>query len=156
MRDSTLPENVDARFWSKVAITPGCWLWLAYKDRAGYGRINVRQEDGQHRPEIASRIVWRLLRGPIPAGLEVLHNCPDGDNPACVNPNHLWLGTEPENQADKIAKGRQKPGGNFKLTPEQVAEARWLHQAGAGPRLLGRKYGINHGHMSRILRGLSW
>jgi hypothetical protein len=87
------------RFWAKVQKGPGCWLWTAYRNRDGYGQFRVGG-----RMSKAHRVSWMLHFGPIPGGLDVLHRC---DNPDCVNPSHLWLGTDADHTADKVAKGRQ-------------------------------------------------
>jgi hypothetical protein len=95
------PE-VEARLWAKVDKTPTCWLWRGAKSR-GYGRFKV---DTVHAPRV-HRIVWELTHGPIPTGLSVLHRC---DTPACVNPAHLFLGTQRDNVYDAIEKGRHRIG----------------------------------------------
>lgn len=90
------------RFLSKVIKSDsGCWIWIASKDKDGYGRFSFSGEDIS-----AHRTSWLIYKGDIPEGLHVHHNCPGGDNPSCVNPNHLWLGTQADNIADKVAKGR--------------------------------------------------
>ena len=91
------------RFWSKVAKGDGCWEWMAARDRKGYGMFQV----GVGKTARAPRFAWELAHGPIPAGLHVLHRC---DNPSCVRPDHLFLGTAADNNADKVAKGRQARG----------------------------------------------
>ena len=142
------------RFWQKVAITPGCWLWIAYKDPDGYGRFGIR-EGKKSTPALAHRISCVIHNGDIPDGLNVLHNCPDGDNPSCVNPDHLWLGTISENQQDMVSKNRQRHGGNYKLTTDQVQRAFSLRKEEIGVRQIAREIGINSGHASRLLRGKS-
>lgn len=87
------------QFWSKVNRTEGCWLWAGSKrSEMGYGSFVVRG-----RSFAAHRVSWELTHGPIPPGLKVLHKC---DVPACVNPDHLFLGTDKDNHQDKAAKGR--------------------------------------------------
>lgn len=94
------------RFWEKVLVAGpnDCWLWLATKSR-GYGQFWLSHRHA----ELAHRVSWFLTYGVWPE-LNVLHNCPNGDNPACCNPAHLWVGTHAENSADMLAKGREAKG----------------------------------------------
>lgn len=94
---------VEQRFWEKVDRRGpnDCWLWTGCKHGHGYGSFNNRVG-----PKAAHRFSYQLHNGPIPDGMCVLHNCPDGDNPTCVNPAHLWLGTQADNIADMQKKGR--------------------------------------------------
>lgn len=90
------------RFWAKVRKSKGCWEWTGAKQHNGYGFIHT----GGHvirRPLRAHRASWELHYGPIPAGLWVLHRC---DNPSCVRPDHLFLGSRSDNMKDCAAKGR--------------------------------------------------
>jgi hypothetical protein len=77
-----------------------CWHWTGARNTFGYGRMTHKG-----RLEVAHRLSWESFRGPIPAGLSVLHRC---DNPSCINPDHLWLGTYSDNLRDAWAKGRHK------------------------------------------------
>jgi len=96
---------VEIQFWAKVQKQPGengCWLWTGSKDHKGYGHFWY-----QRHVMLAHRLSWQWTFGTIPPETPcVLHNCPDGDTPNCVNPAHLWLGTVDENNADMRAKGR--------------------------------------------------
>lgn len=93
------------RFWLKVVKTPCCWLWTGYRKTAdGYGSIGSGGKNGQVIK--AHRVSWEIHNGAIPDGLHVLHNCPGGDMPACVNPNHLWLGDHDANMKDMWRKLR--------------------------------------------------
>lgn len=95
--------SLTQRFWSKVCIADGdnCWLWTSGLTIYGYGSFGV-----EGRSEKAPRVSWVLTYGPIPNGLHVLHRC---DTPACVRPDHLFLGTPLDNIRDMIAKGRKAP-----------------------------------------------
>ena len=103
---TTTPE---IRFWPKVDKSGDCWLWTACLDRKGYGRFGMPERGWI----AAHRYAYILANGPIPDGLHVLHRC---DNRRCVNPDHLWLGTNADNVADRVAKGRTSRN---HVTPEQ-------------------------------------
>lgn len=138
-----------ARFWSKVKKTSGCWLWMPPPDVYGYGQIAV----GDRRVMKAHRVAWILTHGPIPDGLKVCHHC---DNPPCVNPygdKHLFLGTQGENLADAVTKGRLVFGrGARKLSDEAYREILAAKGYGVG-RALAKKYGVTHTHISLIRNG---
>lgn len=102
------------RFWERVQKSSGCWLWSGFRDRAGYGRFK-----GPGNIQHAHRTSWVFERGPIPKGLFVCHHC---DNPPCVNPEHLFLGTSADNTRDRDRKGRQARGERHgsRTMPEMV------------------------------------
>ena len=91
----------------------GCWIWMGYVDKHGYGRISVPGEPGAR----AYRVAWESKNRPLARGECVLHRC---DTPACCNPEHLFVGTRLENNVDKARKGR----GARKLTNEEVVRIR--------------------------------
>ena len=97
-----------------------CWIWLKYKNHSGYG-VYGRTVRGKTKLFLAHRLSWMLYKGKIPKGMCVCHTC---DNPPCVNPNHLFLGTQLKNIQDRTKKERSAKGsnniGNKKLTEEQV------------------------------------
>lgn len=115
------------RLVRRTRKTPaGCIEWAGRTFWDGYGRITA----GGPRPQKylqCHRVSFAAFVGEIPAGFLVLHNCPAGDNPRCVNPTHLWLGTPADNTADMIAKGRDNFGGRHskpKLTDQAIAKAK--------------------------------
>jgi hypothetical protein len=125
-----MTEKQIARFWAKVKILgpEDCWEWQASKDQDNYGLVRI---DGSCLK--AHRVSWQLTYGLIPKGLFCCHHC---DNPSCINPGHLFLGTNQDNMTDMSLKGRSTKGqcfirgcehGRHKLTEEQVLEIRKLH-----------------------------
>lgn len=112
-------RSLSDRFWEKVTKTDGCWLWTANMNKKGYGRLWLNG-----RNEFAQRVSWYLHFGKRDEALLVLHKC---DTPSCVNPDHLFLGTNADNMLDKRLKGRSAKGegnGNRKLTNEQIIAIR--------------------------------
>lgn len=131
--------------WSETLA--GCWEWKGDRDDAGYGclRLTNRTSVRTH------RVAWESARGPVPDGLHVLHRC---DNPQCVNPRHLFLGTHQDNDADRDRKGRTANGtriGSSKLSDEQVGAIRLERAAGATQFAIARQFGISQSHVSRIV-----
>jgi hypothetical protein len=107
------------RFWSHVNWTDYCWTWMGAADRDGYGRFHVPRGE----TDTAHRVAWRLTFGPIPDGLQVLHKC---DNPPCVRPDHLYVGTNEDNVRDKVERGRQYNGQHPRTgSLRQRHEGRW-------------------------------
>jgi hypothetical protein len=150
------------RFEAKVLRSGSCHLWTGSKTRDGYGSFAL---DGS-RPILAHRAAWLLLRGGIPEGLCVLHAC---DTPSCVNPAHLWLGSQTDNIRDMDAKGRRntdpRPVGNrprgeqnpmHKLTWPQVTQIRQEFSTGASKRGLAARFGVSRPVISGIVEGKSW
>ena len=93
------PEPMEIRFWRFVEKTEGCWLWTGAKTGGGYGYI---RRSGKEKMS-AHRASWEMHNGPVPEGLWVLHRC---DTPACVRPDHLFVGTRADNMRDAHEKGR--------------------------------------------------
>lgn len=145
------------RFWAKVEVIDGCWEWTGYKNNTGYGSFMV--EGGAVR--LAHRVSYEMHRGAIPKTGNhrdtcVLHRC---DNRRCVNPDHLFIGTDADNAADKVAKGRVKrlfgsANGRTKLTKSDVIAIRAAK--GATQREIGESFGISHTHVRNILTGKHW
>lgn len=144
------------RFWMRVPMLSlsVCWPCRGYKDKDGYGRIS---EGSRSKWLKAHRISWELFCGPIPLGLQVLHEC---DNRPCVNPKHLYLGTPAENMADKVARGNQPRGEavwNAKLTPEKVRRVRYLLSLGMPQTAIAKTVGGMHqSQVAKIKSGKIW
>ena len=145
------------RFSEKWIPEPntGCHLWIAAKSGKGYGRFTARV-GGAKRTHGAHRIAWTLTNGPIPAGMLVCHKC---DNPPCVNPEHLFLGTPMDNTSDMKAKGRGACGeasGGSQLTSHAVTEIRALRAGGALMREIAARFGVHKTTILNVLHGNSW
>lgn len=152
-----LTEGFQRRFWRKVRKTADCWIWTGKPNHSGYGRI------GWSRPNVhlAHRVSWIMAYGPIPDELRVLHRC---DNPPCVRPDHLFLGTQQDNMRDAAEKGRMKPpphglgedAPNAKLTERDVLQIRKRVAAGEFQKRIAKEYGVNPSNVSAIKRRLTW
>lgn len=150
--------TIEERLWKKVnnRNPDDCWEWNGYKNQKGYGRLHV---DGKL--VSVHRLVWQISYGEIPAGLLVCHRC---DNPACVNPTHLFLGTSKENTQDMIHKGRARPGkslgenhGMSKLTKDQVLEIRGAYSFyKVTLKQLAQKYGVSIATISYVVNRETW
>ncbi len=157
------------RFWAKVDKTSECWLWTAGVDKDGYGRIWVNAE---RRAVHANIIAWELTNGPVPDGLCVCHRC---DNPRCVKPTHLFLGTIADNTEDARIKGRLatsdrngmrvhpestlrgEANPNSKLRTCDVKEIFRLYNTGKVRQVdLAKQFGVTQTAISGILLGRGW
>lgn len=150
------------RFWAKVDRRgpDECWLWTASVNSSGYGRIGLGKR-GQGSIS-AHRLSYELANGPIPDGEGyhgtcVLHRC---DTPACVNPAHLFLGTQADNLTDAAEKGRMHPGeahGMARLTESQIREIRRLYKPYVVPRrVLAERFGVADTTIQAIIEQRSW
>lgn len=146
--------SVEERFARHVVKTDGgCWLWTAAKNRRGYGRLNVA---GKAR--LAHRISFEMANGPVPDGRSVCHTC---DNPACVNPEHLFAATHYENMQDMTRKGRasdtkgEKCGKAILTTPE-VLHIREELQRGRTGTWLAERFGVSYSAIYGIKHRKRW
>ena len=146
----------EERFWSKVDKSGGesCWPWKAYRHpKWGYGTFGFGGK-----MQLAHRVAWILSNGPIPAGLSVLHRC---DNPPCCNPAHLFVGTQQQNIADCLSKGRfhdqlGESNNAAKLTERAVIEIRAWLACGESRARIARTYQVAKASINRIAWGLTW
>lgn len=153
---------LEDRFWEKVLIAPPmvCWEWIASKDPHGYGQIRTGGPGGGPLRQ-AHRVSYELHNGPIPAGLLVRHTC---DNPGCVNPDHLRLGTQADNVQDMIDRGRARGGpprgernASSKLTEAQVVDIRNRYATGEVLQIeLTKEFGVSQATISEIVRRRIW
>ena len=145
-------KTMKERFWDKVDKKgpDDCWEWMASKIR-GYGVIWVAG-----RQMFSSRVSWELANGQIPKGMCVLHHC---DNPSCVNPAHLFVGTNADNSSDMVKKGRQARGkmnGATKLSEQSVREIKRLLDEGYLLREIAEKYAVCIATIGFIKTGRNW
>lgn len=153
-RHTSKRRPTDERFWEKVRKTPSCWWWTGARQASGHG---VLRADG--RTQRAHRIAWTMLVGPIPDGIEVCHDCPGADNPACVNPAHLFLAPRRVHIVDTKRKRQHARGerqGASKLKAADVLSIRARHAAGERQQALAEAFGVRQGHISRIVLGREW
>lgn len=161
-------ERATERLWAKVHKSTECWEWRGLTDRDGYGRIRPGFGRVYWR---AHRLSWLIHRGPIPEGMHVLHRC---DNPPCVRPEHLFLGTNRENIDDRVRKGRSLSGerhplrtganpgvrgsqvGTAKLSEASVKEILSLIARGRSMRSLAREFAVSHFAIQQIHHGRRW
>jgi len=161
MKTGPKPRSLESRFWEKVdkRDEDECWNWTAKPDRNGYGRIGLGgRGKGMAR---APRIAYLLHYGVDPGDQWVLHSC---DNPSCVNPKHLRLGSAGDNNKESFDKGRNPnpclPGAlnpYSKLTESNVIDIRKRYAQGdISQQSLAKEYGVTQSCISRVLIGKGW
>lgn len=149
-------KSREQRFLKKVGKTPFCWLWRGSKSAGGYGRIMIN-----YRRVRAHRLSWEIYHGDIPPGMFVCHIC---DNPLCVNPNHLFLGTNKDNVMDMVGKGRQNGGGpkgerhgRSVLSNSQAKKIRDLYRSGDySYRDIAKMFGIGKTTVYQIVKRIRY
>lgn len=122
-----------------------CWIWTGHKEKGGYGALYITGKNWR-----AHRFIFMLLNGPIPYGKHVLHQC---DNPSCVRPDHLFLGTQLDNNLDALMKHRTR----CILNEDKVLEMRKLYtQRGTTVAWLAKKFGVSWGNASMVVKRKTW
>lgn len=155
------PRPMEDRFWEKVEKTKDCWLWKASKNNMGYGMF---QKASPENKKLAHRVSWEIAFGDLLPDQKVLHTC---DNPACVRPDHLFVGTMKDNTQDMVKKGRGRhqahPGegnGFAKLTWGMVRgiRKRWKESSGGVvlQAQLAEEYGVCFSNINHIVSGRTW
>jgi hypothetical protein len=152
-----LKDRYIQRFHTKYTVMPsGCWQWKSPK-HGGYGGVKYVIHGSTE--QLAHRLSYALFVGPIPDGMAVCHTC---DNPACVNPAHLWVGTWGDNNRDRVNKGRcadykGTDAYNAKLTAEIVLQAREAYSNGTlNQARLARELGVSTATLGGAIHGRSW
>lgn len=152
-------EQASLVFWSAVQKSESCWEWTRATTPTGYGIFVFGKDQRAH------RVSWVFTHGSIPDGMRVLHRC---DNRKCVNPDHLFLGTQADNNADMVAKGRHwtrtkpeiivrgedKP--NCKLNDASVRAIRADRVAGESIHALARRFGVSRNTVKAVLAWTTW
>jgi hypothetical protein len=170
--DAKLRSNVEKRFWPKVSVPDGiideCWNWNRSKDYKGYGQLSVNGK-----PRRAHRISFVLTKGEIPSGMFVCHSC---DNPPCINPVHLFLGTCLDNMRDCVRKKRLHPENglkcfrtgprpimpqgelvyNHKLSQAQVDTIRAAEWKRGTGQWFAAKFGVTKQAVFAVKKGVTW
>lgn len=170
-------QTIEDRLWSKVDKSGECWVWTGGAARHGYGVIGIgSRTDNSVRKVGVHRLVYEMEVGPIPPGMAVCHSC---DNPPCVRPSHLFIGTQKDNIRDALSKGRlSKPpdtSGEHNpraiLSPQDVSDIRnayacqprtrsaggtFAKEARITQRSLAEKYNVSVGTISAIVIGRNW
>lgn len=142
--------SVEQRFWAKVdtsAGPDGCWVWLGFRDRDGYGHFSVNR-----RMELSHRVSYRLANGEDLGPFKGCHSC---DNPPCVNPKHIWKGTSLDNNRDIVAKNRHVSLPQ-KLTPEIVVQIRKLSAQGMPALRIAPLFNISDRMVGKVVRRECW
>jgi len=147
--------SLEDRFFSKVIKLDDCWMWAGNKRSNGYGAI---QQGGRgSRTLSAHRVSYEIHKGEIPDGMVVMHSC---DNPSCVNPDHLSVGTYKQNTHDMIAKGRKRTvapkgtgNGKAKLNDDLV---RYIRQSDKKAASIARELGLSENCIRGVLSGRTW
>ncbi|TSA41005.1 MAG: HNH endonuclease [Verrucomicrobiales bacterium] len=151
MKKYSLQEQIDS-FWSRVKKTDDCWIFSGGKKGRGYG-----QHRFQGQSQSAHRVSFQLCKGEIPKGILVCHTC---DNPPCVNPDHLFLGTGKDNAQDMLKKGRENKEKGSKRYCSKLTEETCLQLKRLLPSMtdvqLSKRFGISRMAVWFIRNGLRW
>lgn len=149
-------KPLEERFWPKVDKRglDDCWEWTGCRVTYGYGQIRQGRRCG--RKLLSHRVSWELHNSTIPTGMYVCHSC---DNPPCVNPRHLFLGTNKDNQEDARRKGRRIFGErspHAKLTDRKVIRMRRIRKTGLSQEKIAAMFSISLSQTQKILKGEKW
>ena len=166
--ESVAIKRLRIRFMGKVAKSQSCWIWMASVNKDGYGYFRLGASMAK-----AHRVSWKIHKGEILGGLSVLHKC---DNPSCVNPDHLWLGTQSDNIRDMHEKGRANKAsglkngahihperlprgernGRSKISGDIVLAIRSMRDSGSMGIEIAKRFNVSPATVSKIIRRESW
>jgi hypothetical protein len=145
-------KNPGSKFWDRVNKTDNCWIWRGYRHQSHhYGTLKVFKKR-----TYAHRYAWELTYGKIPNEMHVLHHC---DNPPCVRPNHLFLGTQADNNRDKKQKGRLVFGSKRKLAKLKESDIpiiRELWKRGQSMQQIALVHGVHRNTIQQVLSSKTW
>jgi hypothetical protein len=161
LSDTPMSTLDEIRFWDSFDMSAGpeaCWLWARIPSGSGYGSLGIGKRWPNRKTYRAHKVMWQLINGPVPHGLFVCHHC---DNRLCVNPRHLFLGTQTDNMVDMVRKGRAakahgENNNNSKLSVDDVKAIRGLSAAGFCRYSIGAAFGIVHSHVTQISTRRRW
>lgn len=159
MKVITLDEYIEQLFHKNISIDPitECWNWTGNKDKDGYGKLHLSKA-GQNKTLRSHRLAYEIYFGAIPNTLLVCHKC---DNRACVNPNHLFLGTAQDNITDRNIKGHTKKGEAHpaaKLTWGEILEIRALNEQYGSLNIheLAKRYNVSRAVIWSVITERTW
>ena len=141
-------QDINTRFWNKVKKTESCWIWLGTKNTKRYGSFTNNKKH-----VLAHRQSYIFVHGIIPNGYYVCHKC---DNPSCVNPDHLFLGTPKENTRDMITKNRKPLGENHKSSKLTNNDIYAIRKSKMSQTDIAELYGIDQTQVSNIQNYKQW
>lgn len=147
----TLKQRIEDKIYYCVS---GCWIWTG--SITGDGRPTLFSRTGDSRYTVGARASWQVYRGEIPSGLLVCHHC---DNILCVNPDHLFLGTNKDNSDDKISKNRHARGSRIhasKLIDNEVIEIRKMYDSGVNKKEIALKFNVTVPNINSIVNRKTW
>lgn len=160
-----LSQSIVEKFWKMVDFGEEneCWIWKGGTNGSGnglgHGKLVISRDHGKAKNEYAHRISWVLHYGQIPDGMFVCHHC---DNPPCVNPKHLFIGTQVDNMKDMASKGRTGKGAfgerqhSAKLKEKDVVEIKTALRDGQKMSVLSKRFGVTIQAIHHIKTGRSW
>lgn len=152
MKPGPIPQTTEQRFWRFVRLGRGggCWGWMG---ALSHGYAVMRISTPVRRQAKAARVSWEIHSGPIPEGKIICHRC---DNPKCVNPAHLYLGTHTENMRDMVDRGRSTRGKRHPMVKLVASQVRAIRKDTRLCREIAADYGINPSHVGLIRSRKTW